>query len=464
MSVLYLKDKNTGQWIPIYSLRGEPGYTPIRGVDYWTQEDVAAIEAFVSERLAQGGQLKPEFANSIEECTDTSKLYVLPDGYLYAYMTKEVALAPPELVRHGESQNYQINKRLNSSGAETSQDGVLLTNQIAVDFTNPLIMQITGLKDNAFAYVYSVYFRVDYYANNERLGHKTFNPNNQITESGSGWRCDIYTSDYPSTTHVRLWISCNAASTLTEEDAEGYYKNISVTIPALGGVEEVTGWLSTGVRFVAEAGVADVLQGKKIVYDGDSIFAHSRHAAPIANITGSTYENQAVSGGWISATTQKHSVVNNLSNLPKDGDLYCFEGGINDFWNDVPLGEVTASYTGELDTSTVCGALETIFRYTQENFVGKPVCFVIVHKISNTATSENNNGVTFRAFHDAMVQVCEKYSVPYYDAFLRSGLNVLCDVHAEAFCPDLVHPNDEGYKRYYVPQLLALFREIMPTI
>lgn len=31
-------------------------------------------------------QLKPEFADSIEKCTDTSKLYVLPDGYIYAYM------------------------------------------------------------------------------------------------------------------------------------------------------------------------------------------------------------------------------------------------------------------------------------------------------------------------------------------------------------------------------------------
>ena len=37
--------------------------------------------------LLNGLQLKPEFASSTEECTDTSKLYVLPDGYIYAYMT-----------------------------------------------------------------------------------------------------------------------------------------------------------------------------------------------------------------------------------------------------------------------------------------------------------------------------------------------------------------------------------------
>lgn len=33
-------------------------------------------------------QAYPLFANTIEECTDPTKLYVLPDGYIYAYMTK----------------------------------------------------------------------------------------------------------------------------------------------------------------------------------------------------------------------------------------------------------------------------------------------------------------------------------------------------------------------------------------
>ena len=33
-------------------------------------------------------QLTPLFANDISECTDTTKLYVLPDGFIYAYMEK----------------------------------------------------------------------------------------------------------------------------------------------------------------------------------------------------------------------------------------------------------------------------------------------------------------------------------------------------------------------------------------
>ena len=65
---------------------GNDGYTPIRGIDFWTNDDLAAIDADIAVELAKRGQLKPEFADSTDECTDVTKLYVLPDGYVYAYM------------------------------------------------------------------------------------------------------------------------------------------------------------------------------------------------------------------------------------------------------------------------------------------------------------------------------------------------------------------------------------------
>lgn len=53
------------------------------------EEINANSEAYIASELAKRGQLKPEFANSIEELNekgDTTKLYVLPDGYIYAYI------------------------------------------------------------------------------------------------------------------------------------------------------------------------------------------------------------------------------------------------------------------------------------------------------------------------------------------------------------------------------------------
>ena len=222
--------------------------------------------------------------------------------------------------------------------------------------------------------------------------------------------------------------------------------------------------------------VRDPLYGKKIVYDGDSIAAErdsngGGYAALIAAQTGSTYENFAVGGAQLCSNDGPHSVVDNLKNLPSDGDLYCFEGGINDYWANTPLGSCSANdYKGKLNTKTVCGAMETIFRYCMENFPGKPICFVIVHKVQNTATEKNANGDTFGDFRDAMVQVCNKYSVPYYDAFNDSGLNGWNQTQSDHFLTgnssnesDGTHPNAEGYKKYYVPQLLELFRKMIPV-
>lgn len=73
---------------------GADGYTPIKGVDYYTEADKAEFSEYIASELAKRGQLKPEFANDISECTDTSKLYVLPDGYIYGYILTDTAPEP----------------------------------------------------------------------------------------------------------------------------------------------------------------------------------------------------------------------------------------------------------------------------------------------------------------------------------------------------------------------------------
>ena len=122
-----------------------------------------------------------------------------------------------------------------------------------------------------------------------------------------------------------------------------------------------------------------------------------------------------------------------------------------------------SDYTGTVDKTTICGALETIFRYCLNNFVGKPVCFVITHKVSNISFENYKN------YHDSAVAICNKYSIPYYDAYNESGLNGWNTAQNNAFLtgnntgtPDGCHPNEEGYKRYYVPQLIQLFESMIP--
>lgn len=234
-------------------------------------------------------------------------------------------------------------------------------------------------------------------------------------------------------------------------------------------------------EFVPLAKIQSPLTGKKIIYDGDSI-AESRlsyavngggYAKLIADAVGGTYQNFAVGGARLTTKPSDktyHSVVDNVVDLPDDGDLYCFEGGINDYWTPKTLGTFSKTdFTGALDKNTICGALETIFRYALSNFVGKPICFVITHKIQSTAYAKNANNDTFEDYRNAMVGICQKYSIPYYDAFSESGLNGWNTEQNNAYLTsntdgtaDGTHPNEEGYKRYYVPQLISLFERIMP--
>ena len=228
------------------------------------------------------------------------------------------------------------------------------------------------------------------------------------------------------------------------------------------------------------------LYGKKIVYNGDSI-CESRivsgtasnggaYAHLIAEATGAKYENRAISGGILASavpsgeTMPQRSVVSDVTNMAADADLICFEGGINDYWKNVPLGDYSESdYSRTLDTTTVCGALESIFRQATDKWVGKPIVFIIVHKIKSTVYLANTAGYTFAQEREKMIGICNKYAIPYYDAFAESGLNAYNDIQNTTFLtsnstgtPDGCHPNESGYRDYYVPQLIALFESVMP--
>lgn len=484
MAVLKLRDKK-GNVVTVPSITGQSAYqvwldsgntgteedffrtlvgrTPIKGIDYWTEDDkneiLDSVSTYIDLELASLTSLKPEFANDITECKDTSKLYVLPDGYIYAYMYTL------------ETKGITTEKQTGGYWQYLSDEMQWQTNSSYTGWRTNLISVTAG---DSFTYIG--------YSDTFVPGVLWFDSAQNVISTEHSTSEIVFTA--PSGAAYARFYSYNANSE----------KEFSVTYISEKTVKE---WKNTGCAFVpadyedrvialeekTEELDNDVLKGKKIVYDGDSI-CESRtsgaasnggaYAKIIADMTGGNYSNHAVGGGRIASLLDGysyHSVVDNLGNLPDDGDLYCFEGGINDYWTPaIKLGSYDYdNFDGELDITTFCGALETIFRYALNNFLGKPICFVITHKIQSSAYVKNNNGNTFKEYRDAAVGICEKYSIPYYDAFSESGLNGWNDVHNNYYLnsnyegkADGCHPNAEGYKRYYVPQLLSLFRKIMP--
>lgn len=223
------------------------------------------------------------------------------------------------------------------------------------------------------------------------------------------------------------------------------------------------------------------LIGKKIIYNGDSItqsrtnesnvnYNGGAYPKIISDITGSTYVNYAVGGGTLASASGGYRIVNEVVNMDSDADVIVFSGGINDYWQNIPLGSYTPNdYTGSVDITTVSGALEKIFRDSINKWVGKPILFVITHKIYNTAYTQNSAGYTFEELHDRIVAICDKYSIPYYDCYKDGGLNSYMSIMNTTFMtagnsgqPDYTHPNESAYKKYYVPQVLELINKNLP--
>ena len=52
---VYIKASDTsGDWSDPIPFKGDPGYTPVKGTDYWTEEDKAEIKSYVDEAILNG--------------------------------------------------------------------------------------------------------------------------------------------------------------------------------------------------------------------------------------------------------------------------------------------------------------------------------------------------------------------------------------------------------------------------
>jgi hypothetical protein len=48
MSIIYFRKSPNEAWVTIPAIKGADGYTPIKGVDYFTEEEIEAIKADIS--------------------------------------------------------------------------------------------------------------------------------------------------------------------------------------------------------------------------------------------------------------------------------------------------------------------------------------------------------------------------------------------------------------------------------
>ena len=231
----------------------------------------------------------------------------------------------------------------------------------------------------------------------------------------------------------------------------------------------------------------NVLFGKKIAYDGDSIARGRSDTSDyawspiISNNNKGTFVSLAVSGGTITSEiyrqdgTPRHWICDGIETLYNNNvkpDYIIFEGGTNDA--DI-IGSIVGSntppaqygswsetgYDGPFDKTTFCGAVEYMFQKALTLFPHAKFGFIIAQKMG-VSTDYTKNGAgsvsNRRAYFETIMQLCKKWGIPYInlwdEGFLCPKISSHCDpnatieenIAAHRLYVDTQHLTLDGYK------------------
>ena len=196
--------------------------------------------------------------------------------------------------------------------------------------------------------------------------------------------------------------------------------------------------------------VVDVLDGKKILFIGDSIcegvgangkpypyWIQQNH--PNANVI-----NLGVGGMTISK--KDNTVTNCMPQRIQNGefdnedysnpDIILFEGGVNDMMRNIKLGEITNSYSAGKNVR-FCDALEYMFKYFKNKFPSARMIFTSIHRLSSMDVNLQN------AWWELTSEICSKWGVEYIDLYSLVNANVITGLD--------LHPDENVHRKYYAP-------------
>lgn len=225
--------------------KGENGYTPVKGVDYYTEADKTEFRDYITTELAKRGQLKPEFANSLEELEesgDTTKLYVLPDGYIYGYIQTRVTKTDNILLPDPANGVY---KATDNSWTSNSTVGAT-TDKIRIADYDRLEVYTRGT---------TAYYVIVFLDANEELIPDISITNNKTLQL---YTIDLNDSKYAEATYCRAsWVITSSA------DISTFYCHAIVD-------RETNAFASTGHAFVPadyEDRILDLEEKAKVIPD-----------------------------------------------------------------------------------------------------------------------------------------------------------------------------------------------------
>ena len=143
----------------------------------------------------------------------------------------------------------------------------------------------------------------------------------------------------------------------------------------------------------------------------------------------------------------KKGMVDRYTDMNNDSDLNIVSGGINDFGNNVQLGNLSDL----TDNTKFKPALYNLLKGMQDKYPGKELYFITPahRKDGKPDNIANNVGLTLKDYVEACYEVCELLSVPVIDMWKELGFSPFNDTMKKKYMTDGLHPTIEGMRKYY---------------
>ncbi len=210
------------------------------------------------------------------------------------------------------------------------------------------------------------------------------------------------------------------------------------------------------------------LYGKYITFNGDSICEgagfRGGYAKIISDENSMKLQNVGRCGATITAETVNKDgikriwISRTIDKMDPEADYAILEGGVNDAGAEVPLGELSKGYEEELDDKTFYGAFESMLKQLIIRFAGKKYGYIAVHQMAPRYRATN---IPESSYYYAAKRCCEKWGVPFLDlnvtvppfAFFPKDSELYAIREKYTHKADGWHPNEAGYRKYYVPKI-----------
>ena len=218
-----------------------------------------------------------------------------------------------------------------------------------------------------------------------------------------------------------------------------------------GELSKLSGWVKIGANEYEE-------KYQKIQGIGDSIMyglpdtGTGRLANPWISQIASYFKSDVINLGINSSTIatnkagdnpafsngNRNPIVERLDALDTSADLTILEGGINDFWIGIPLGDFDSR-----DTDTFYGALHAYYGGVAEMLHDKQVVVMTCLQSSHG----HPGGVSLYDWTRAQVEVANHYSLPVFDAYSEAGISPRVSSQKTKYMNDGLHLSQAGADR-----------------